>query len=117
MLTIRSTDQVIYLVVDGEIKKEDLNHAASTIEQEVVQQNKVRLLIEITALEGYDSVSAFLKDSSETIKHYRDFSKIAIVAKEEWLSSLSSFTDLINPATIKHFAPREKAVAEEWIKQ
>ena len=117
MLTVQPTDQSIYMLVNGEIKKEDLNEAASTIEREVIQHNKVRLIVEIQNLEGYDSVLAFLKDTSKTIQHYGDFEKIAIITDESWLSGLSSFTDLINPADVKHFSPQEKTVAEEWIKQ
>ena len=118
MLTLQNTsDQLIHLIIDGEIKKQDIDHAATLMKEKIDQYDKVRMLIEVKDLEGYDSVAAFIKDSRETFQHYGAFEKIAIVSDEQWLSGLTGLADLINPATIKQFCPLEKAIAQEWIKQ
>ena len=118
MLTIEDTPTpIVHLVLDGEIEEKEIDRAASVIKQKLTQSDKVRLLLEVKDMKGYDSVSAFLEDSGKTIEHYRDFEKIAIVTGEQWLSGLANLTDLINPANTKQFSPSEKAVAEEWIKQ
>ena len=118
MVTIQDTsDQVIHLLIDGEIKKEDIERAASVMEKKIARYDKVRMLVEVNDLKGYDSVSAFLEDSGETFQHYSDFEKVAVITDRQWLSGLTSLADLINPAHVKQFSPQEKALAEEWIKQ
>ena len=116
MLTIKKTaDRVIRLVIDGEVKEEDINQATNVMEDSLETQDKLRLLMEVKNLEGYDSVAAFVKDTQETFQHYTDFEKIAIVTEEKWLAGVASLGDMINPANIKQFSLSERALAEEWI--
>ena len=117
MLTVKNiAPNVLRLLVDGEITQEGVQQAASLLD-EMTERSKVRMLIEVKQLEGYDSVSAFLQDSQETLGHYRDFERVAVVADESGLVGLTKLADLINPADIKQFSPEEISVAEEWILQ
>lgn len=118
MLTIKTiAANTLRLLIDGEITQEAIQQASSQLKQIIDEHGSVRMLIEVKDLEGYDSVSAFLKDSGETFQHYTDFEKIALVTDEKWLSGLTSFSDLINPANIKEFSPQEKTLAQEWVTQ
>ena len=116
MLTIKKTaNRVIRLVIDGEVKQNDIDQAADVMEDSLEEQGKLRLLMEVKHLEGYDSIAAFMKDTQKTFQHYTDFEKIAIVTEEKWLKGVASLGDLINPANIKQFSLTERALAEEWI--
>jgi hypothetical protein len=115
MLTIKKTAaHVIRLVIDGEVKQTDIDQAA-TVMEDALEEEKLRLLIEVKNLEGYDSIAAFMKNAQKTFQHYTDFEKIAVVTEEQWLADVASLGDLINPANIKQFALSERALAEEWI--
>lgn len=116
MLTIKKiANRVIRLVIDGEVKQSDIDQAASVMEDSLKEQGKLRLLVEVKNLEGYDSVAAFLKDTQKTFQHYTDFEKIAIMTEEKWLKGVASLGDLTNPANIKQFSLSEREIAEEWI--
>ncbi len=116
MLTIKKiAAHVIRLVIDGEVKQANIDQAASVMEDSLKEQSKLRLLVEVKHLEGYDSIAAFLKDAQKTFQHYTDFEKIAIVTEEKWLAGVASLGDLINPANIKQFSLSERELAEEWI--
>ena len=118
MLTVKNIGpNVLRLLVDGEITEEAIQQASSMMEKMIDEHGKIRMLAEVKALEGYASVSAFLQDSQETLGHYRDFERVAVVADEQWLSGLAGLADLINPANVKQFSPREISLAEEWIRQ
>ena len=98
MLTVKTiSPNTLRLLVDGEITQEAIQQASSLLEKMITEHGNVRMLLEVKALEGYDSIFAFLKDSSETFRHYTDFEKIALVTDKKWLSGLTSFSDLINP--------------------
>lgn len=117
MLTIKKTAaHVIRLVIDGEVKQTDIDQAATVMEESLKEQKKLRLLIEVKSLEGYDSIAAFMKDAQKTFQHYTDFEKIAVVTEEQWLADVANLSDLINPANIKQFSLSERKLAEEWIK-
>lgn len=116
MLTTKKiAAHVIRLVIEGEVKQTDIDQAAKTMEDSIKEQGKLRLLMEVKHLEGYDSIAAFMKDTQKTFQHYTDFEKIAIVTEEKWLKGVASLGDLINPANIKQFALSEREIAEEWI--
>ena len=116
MLTTKKiAAHVIRLVIDGEVKQSDIDQAAKTMEDSLKEEDKLRLLMEVKNLEGYDSVAAFVKDTQKTFQHYTDFEKIAVVTEEEWLKGVASLGDLINPANIKQFSLSERELAEEWV--
>ncbi len=116
MLTIKKTAaHVIRLVIDGEVKQTDIDQAANVMEESLKEQGKLRLLMEVKNLEGYDSIAAFMKDAQKTFQHYTDFEKIAVVTEEQWLAGVASLGDLINPANIKQFSLSERELAEEWV--
>ncbi|MGB3778482.1 MAG: STAS/SEC14 domain-containing protein [Tunicatimonas sp.] len=116
MLTAKKiADHVIRLVIDGEVKQSDIDQAANVMKDSLKEPGKLRLLMEVKNMEGYDSIEAFLKDTKKTFQHYTDFEKMAIVTEEKWLASIASLGDLINPANIKQFSLSERELAEEWV--
>ena len=116
MLTIKKiAAHVIRLVIDGEVKQTDIDQAANVMEESLKEHGKLRLLMEVKNLAGYDSIAAFMKDAQKTFQHYTDFEKIAVVTEEQWLADVASLGDLINPANIKQFSLSERELAEEWI--
>ncbi|MGB3850597.1 MAG: STAS/SEC14 domain-containing protein [Tunicatimonas sp.] len=116
MLTIKKiAAHVIRLVIDGEVKQTDIDQAATVMEDSLKEPGKLRLLVEVKNLEGYDSIAAFMKDAQKTFQHYTDFEKIAVVTEEQWLADVASLSDLINPANIKQFSLSERELAEEWV--
>lgn len=116
MLTAKKiADHVIRLVIDGEVKQSDIDQAAKVMEDSLKEPGKLRLLMEVKHLEGYDSITTFMKDTQKTFQHYTDFEKIAIVTEEKWLKGVASLSDLINPANIKQFSLSERELAEEWV--
>lgn len=102
-------------VIPGEITDSDLNVMNKDIEEKLKAYEKVRLYLELTDFEGYESLKTFWHDLKKTLGHFNDFERIAIVTDKDWLEWAVKLTDMVNKADIRAFEFEDRAYAQQWI--
>lgn len=112
-----SEENTVAARVVGKIKTEDVEKAAKEIDQQLEEDGKVRMYVELDHFEGYE-LPAFLKDLKFAIQHFDDFEKVALVGQEEWLDALGKVTDEIFPGLEIRFYPLvERPQALRWLEE
>lgn len=101
----------------GEISRKDVDQAAREIDRLRAEEGKVNMYIELDNFQGYDSMEAFFEDFKESLKHFDDFNKIALISQDEWLKGVASITKNLLPQTdARYYRFEERPQALRWLK-
>ena len=115
-LDINEENTVAARVV-GKIETEDVEKAAKEIDQQLEEDGKVKMYIELDHFEGYE-LEAFLKDLKFTVRHFDDFERVALVGQEEWLDALGEITDeIFSGVEVRYYPLGERPQALRWLEE
>ncbi len=117
MITIMTDlpDEVLGVEVQGKlIGKEYKEILIPAAEEKLKKHSRIRALIFVRDLEGLDA-GALWHDTSFGIRHWRDFSHVALVTDIGWVKSMIKFFAPIIPAEVKIFPEMDFQYAREWI--
>ena len=102
------------VIVEGKLGKSDYEKLIPDVEQRIRDHGKVSLLLNVSAFRGW-SPGALWEDLKFDLKHYRDVSRLALVADnsdKQWLATLAKpFT----AAEVKFFPIVAHETAREWV--
>jgi hypothetical protein len=102
------------VIVEGKLEKTDYDTFIPEVEQKIREHGKVGLLLNVSAFRGWSAV-ALWEDLKFDMKHYRDVSRLALVADnpdKEWLATLARpFT----AAEVRFFPIAAHETAREWV--
>jgi hypothetical protein len=107
-------ENIIALKISGTLSKEDYLSIVPTMEAKIRQFGKLRFYGEIEDLK-MPELAALWEDLKFDMKHYHDFSHVAVVGEPGWLASLTKITSPLVPAEVRVFAKEEKAAAMQWL--
>lgn len=110
-------DNIIGFAIEGKINEGEIEAIGEMMEEKLKTHDNLRIYVEFTNLEGYDSVNAFFKDIKYSLKLWNKVEKAAIVAAPKWIDNLTNLADVLTPGDMKHFPPAEKNLAMQWVKQ
>lgn len=114
MISITTSEKIIYTVVSEKITDKDFDQLKSQLEKLIVSFSKIRWYYEMRDFHGWDP-KPFFRDTRYSLEHTKDFEKIAMVGEKQWQEWM---TDLMKPFTasdIKYFDVSEKEEAKKWI--
>jgi len=116
MLSYKEHDnaQAVEISLSGRVSTEEFDKVATQLEAFIKRHGQVRVLEVIGDFEGMDA-AALWHDVKFSLRHLKDFNRIAVVANPEihnlWSSLVSPFID----CQVEHFAPDEIAEARDWL--
>ncbi len=76
---------VLGLECRGKLTKDDFERMHDWLDTELTKYGKRALVIFMGGFEGYDDVSALWADMKMDTRHSGDFSRVAMVADQEWI--------------------------------
>jgi hypothetical protein len=102
--------------VTGKLEKKDYEHFVPEFERLVHQHGKVRLLFDMTGLQGWD-VGAFWEDLKFDIKHFSDIERLAVLGDKKWQHGIATFFRPFTHATTRYFDHADMASARTWLEE
>ena len=102
------------VIVEGRLDKSDYETFIPEVEKRIQEHGKVGLLLNVSAFRGW-SPGPLWEDLKFDMKHYRDISRLALVAdnsNKQWLAAMAKpFT----AAEVKFFPIVAHETAREWV--
>ncbi|MFP5235098.1 MAG: STAS/SEC14 domain-containing protein [Acidobacteriota bacterium] len=104
-----------YLVrVSGTLVKQDYNAFEPLFRQMTGSQDKLRMLVDMTALQGWEP-AAFWEEIKFDIKHLERVERLAVVGSKHWQHAMASFADVFVRAQVRYFESGQEQAAETWL--
>jgi len=109
MITIEQTDKLVNVAVMGEFSIADFKSFEEQALHKLSSHSELNLLFDLRAMVGYtiDVVWEDIKFFSR--EHNHDFSKIAIVTDDQWLTWTAWLSRIFVDADIRVFTDYEEA--------
>jgi SpoIIAA-like len=116
MLSYKEYDnaQAVEIVLKGRVSSDQFDAVASKLEAFIDRHGHVRLLEIIKDFDGMDA-SAFWHDIKFSLRHLKDFSRVAIVVNPDTHHLWSSLVAPFMSCEVEHFAPGEEDAARDWL--
>ena len=116
MLSYKEHDnaQAVEILLKGRVSTEEFDGVASKLEAFINRHGQVRVLEIIQDFEGMDA-AAFWHDIKFSLRHLRDFSRLAVVCPPDTHHLWSSLVAPFMSCEVEHFAPGEEEAARDWL--
>lgn len=112
--TEHDNSQAVEIVLKGRVSTEEFDSVAKKLEAFIARHSRVRVLEIIKDFEGMDA-SAFWHDIKFSLRHLKDFSRVAIVANPDTHHLWSNLVAPFMQCDVEHFAPGEEEAARDWL--
>ena len=110
-----NSEKVVGLRVNGKLTKEDYDGLIPYLEDILAQFDQISLLCDMSGFVGIEA-QAFWEDFKFSLRHLRDFKRMAIVGDQRWLEW---WTNVFNPLVktdVKYFPLEHMNEAWTWVK-
>jgi SpoIIAA-like len=116
MLSYKEHDnaQAVEILVKGRVSTEEFDRIATKLEAFIQRHGQVRVLEIIKDFEGMDAV-AFWHDIKFSLRHVKDFNRVAIVSNPDTHHLWSSIVAPFMSCAVQHFAPGDEETARDWL--
>lgn len=112
MIVIEEQNDLLKATVYAELSLADFQELESTVQRELKQAPKIKLLLDLTKMSGY-TVDVAWEDIRFTRAHAHDFRRIAVVTASVWATWLGWLPSAFTDAEIKHF--EDAVAAATWL--
>jgi hypothetical protein len=106
--------QAVEIVLSGRVLTQEFDRVADRLEAFIKRHGQVRVLEVVKDFEGMDA-AALWHDVKFSLRHLKDFSRIAVVASPDTHNLWSSLVSPFMHCEVEHFAPDEVADARAWL--
>ena len=106
--------QAVEIHVGGKVSTEEFDRLAQKLEAFIARHGQVRVLEQISNFEGMDA-TALWNDNKFSLRHLKDFSRIAIVCDPHVQNLWSRFVSPFITCEVEHFDPDQIAEARDWL--
>lgn len=107
-------DRLIEVRVTGKLTKEFYEQFVPTVERQIEQVGKVRILFVMHDFHGW-TVGAMWEDMKFDWSHWKDIERLAIVGESKWQAGMAAFCKPFTKATIRYFDHTQLDAAKEWL--
>ncbi|MGA7326656.1 MAG: STAS/SEC14 domain-containing protein [Rhodomicrobium sp.] len=106
---------VLGVEATGKVTHEDYKTILIPRAEAMIAKGPIKMLyVAGQDFEGYE-LEALWDDSAFGVKHWHDFSRVAVVADEPWLRAVITMFRPIFPCEVRLFRLSELAAARAWI--
>lgn len=108
-------EDTVGLAGKGKITHEDYQQVViPAIEAKLKEHEKINLLFFMPDFDGMEML-AMWDDAQFGLKHWHDFSKLALVSDEAWIKNMTAFFAGMMPAEVRVFDTDEMESARNWL--
>ena len=105
-----------FVRVAGTLVKQDYNQFEPEFRQMTGSDDKLRLLVDMTALNGWEP-AAFVEEVKFDLQHFKRVERLAVVGSKHWQHAMTTFADIFTSAEIQYFEPTQEQLARLWLSQ
>ena len=109
-----SASNTVGIQVDGKLTKDDYGVLIPYLEDLITDCKTLNLLCDMTKFSGIE-IEAFWEDFKFSIRHLRDFNRMAVVGDQRWLEWWTKVFNPLVKTEVKYFPPAEINEAWTWI--
>ena len=106
--------KVLAVHVSGKLATADYEHFVPEFERLVRKHGKLRVLFDVTELQGWDAGAAW-EDIKFDIKHFSDIERLAMIGGVKWQHAMAMFFKPFTRASIRYFDHADAAEAQKWL--
>jgi stage II sporulation SpoAA-like protein len=116
MLSYKEYDnaQAVEIVLEGRVSTAEFDALARRLEAFIERHGQVRVLEIVKDFEGMDA-TAFWHDIKFSLRHLKDFSRVAIVVNPDTHHLWSNLVAPFMACEVEHFVPGEEDAARDWL--
>jgi len=109
---------IIELQIDGAVSEKEFEEAVLQIQTAIKTHGKLRVLKQIGKLHLPPIPwSKMWEDLRFGMKHFGDFTHVAVVAEQDWIRGWAKAWDPLLKMHVKAFKPDELAAARQWLRE
>lgn len=105
-----------FVRVSGTLVKQDYNKFEPEFRQATGADNKLRLLVDMRTLEGWEP-AALWEEIKFDVQHFKRMQRLAVLGSKHWQHVMTSFADIFTGAEIQYFEPNQEELARIWLSQ
>ena len=109
-------DNVLHVTLTGKVTGDDYEVLVPMLESEIEQHDSVRVLWDMSAMEGLDAEAAW-EDAKFDLKHRADYERVAVVGAKKWHDWATQLFKPIAEGAVRYFDAAQRGEAERWVKQ
>jgi hypothetical protein len=113
-LTQEDGGKILVVHVSGKLVKADYAHFVPDFEQQVRPQGKLRVLFDLTGLQGWEASAAW-EDVKFGFAHYADMDRVAMVGENKWQHAMATICIPFTKAEVRYFDHTNGAGARAWL--
>jgi len=102
MITIEHDGNLIVASIFGEFRIDDYRQFESEVTQQLKQEGKFNLLIDLRGMLGY-TVDVALEDIKFTREHAHDVGRVAMVSEQDWVAWVALATRIFMDTELRVF--------------
>jgi SpoIIAA-like len=106
--------KILVVHISGKLVKADYPDFVTKFEQLVRQHGKLRVLFDMTGLQGWDLGAAW-EDIKFDIKHSADIERLAMIGDKKWQHGMAMFFKPFTKATTRYFDRGDITEARKWL--
>ena len=108
---------ILKLVAPTRLSAHDIEELRLLVEPIVKEFGSIRLLIDASALEGWDNIAAFEKHAGFVKIHQRMVERVAVIAPHEWQHWLVGAVRVFLHPHVRAFERNQAEAALRWIEE
>jgi hypothetical protein len=106
---------ILKIVAPTRLSTDDFEEMRLLVEPIIKEFGSIRLLIDASALEGWDNMAAFEKHMGFVKTHQQKVDRVAVIAPHEWQHWLVGTVRIFLHPQVHAFAPDQADAALRWI--
>ena len=116
-ILVQTSGNLIGMRISGKLTKDDYAQLGPWLRERIERYGKLRVLVEMHAFEGWDSLGALWEDLKLDVRFNREVERVAMVGEKRWQEWATRLSKPFVKGTIKYFDHGELEQAWAWLRQ
>lgn len=112
--TLTQHDDVVGIACEGKLSEDDPKRMHALLHARLEAAAMPGLVIDLSAFQDYEGLSALSEDLKMDTKHRNDFRRIAVIGDRKWIEWGTTLADLLTRAEMRWFDSQEREDAADW---
>lgn len=109
------SENVVKVTAPEKLQADDFRKIAPQIDSILAQHGKIRLVVDLSAFKGWESMEAFERHASFVKAHYQKVDRIAVIVGHEWQRWLVGAVKAFLHVTMRVFDKTHEDEALRWV--
>ena len=114
-INLDDTD-VLAVEVSGKLTKQDYDKMLPAFENKIRKEGRIKSYIEFG---DFDMIKpgALWQELKFDVKHFNDFSRIAVVGDKKWMEWMTRSIKPFTSAEVRYFTRSDRVLAKQWLSE